>query len=131
MSLFCHQCGAENADSATSCTSCGTSLNNPFQAGTVGGGSLPPGSIPNYLVQSILVTLCCCLPFGIVGIVYAAQVNGFLRAGDMAGAKKASDNARLWCWIGLGSGIALDLLVLGFYALMIIGMMASQQMPPP
>src|SRR5882724_11600119 len=41
-------------------------------------GSLPPLNapsapaepVPNYLVQSILCTLCCCLPFGIVAIVY-------------------------------------------------------------
>src|SRR5882672_10526815 len=35
-------------------------------------GALPPGvKVPNYLVQSILVTLCCCLPFGIAAIVFA------------------------------------------------------------
>ena len=28
-----------------------------------------------YLVLSIICTLCCCLPFGIVGIVYAAKIN--------------------------------------------------------
>lgn len=104
MSVFCHQCGTENADGATKCRACGTALGNPYQA-VGGGGSLPPGSVPNYLVQSILVTLCCCLPFGIVGIVYAAQVNSLLRAGDGAGAKKASDSARLWCWIGFGTGV--------------------------
>src|SRR5438093_12052328 len=40
--------------------------------------SLPPKpvvAVPNYLIQAILVTLCCCLPFGIPAIVYAAQVN--------------------------------------------------------
>lgn len=131
MNLFCHQCGAENADNATSCRACGTALANPFQAGTVvgGGGSLPAGSVPNYLVQSILVTLCCCLPCGIVGIVYAAQVNTFLRVGDIAAAKKASDTAKLWSWIGLGVGLLFDLLLFAFYALMVIGMVAGQRIP--
>jgi len=32
----------------------------------------PGGTIPNYLTQAILVTLCCCVPFGIVAIVNAA-----------------------------------------------------------
>ena len=31
---------------------------------------------PNNLVWAILSTLFCCLPLGIVSIVYAAQVNG-------------------------------------------------------
>ena len=29
----------------------------------------------NWLVESILVTIFCCLPFGIAGIVFASQVN--------------------------------------------------------
>lgn len=129
MSLFCHQCGTENADDATSCRACGTALANPFAAGTVvgGTGSLPPGSVPNYLIQSILMTLCCCLPCGIVGIVYASQVNNFLLAGDLAAAKKASDAARLWCWIGLGVGLVVNVLLFAFGMLMSIGMAASQQ----
>ena len=55
-------------------------------------------NVPNYLIQSILVTLCCCLPLGIVGIVYASQVNAKLAAGDVAGAEVAAGNAKKWCW---------------------------------
>jgi hypothetical protein len=76
--------------------------------------SPPPSSIsvhvPNYLVQSILVTLCCCLPFGIPAIVYAAQVSGKLSAGDLAGAQEASRKAKMWCWVAFGLGIVGNLL---------------------
>ena len=65
--------------------------------------------VPNYLPQAILATLFCCLPFGIVAIVYAAQVNTKLQAGDYEGATTASDNAKKWCWISFGVGIALIL----------------------
>jgi len=67
-------------------------------------------SMPNYLVQSILVTLCCCMPFGIVAIVYAAQVNSKLAAGDMAGAQLSANNAKMWCWIAVGCGLLLDII---------------------
>lgn len=72
-----------------------------------GGGPAPsPGAqIPNYLVQSILITLCCCLPIGIVAIVFSAQVNSKLAAGDLAGAQEASQKAKMFCWIGLALGI--------------------------
>lgn len=70
----------------------------------------PGTSVPNYLVPAILVTLCCCLPFGIVAIVYAAQVNSKLAAGDVGGAMQASRNARMWCLIAAITGIALSLL---------------------
>ena len=42
-------------------------------------GGAPP---PNYLVWAILSTLFCCLPLGIVSIVFSSQVNSKLTAGD-------------------------------------------------
>ena len=69
---------------------------------------LPPGAtVPNYLVFAILTTVFCCLPAGIPAIVFAAQVNGKLQAGDLAGAQQASKNAKLWCLISLGLGLAV------------------------
>jgi len=66
----------------------------------------PPRMIPNYLAQSILVTLFCCLPLGIPAIVYAAQVNGKVAAGDVQGAIHASETAKMWVWISFGVGLA-------------------------
>jgi len=57
------------------------------------GGSTPP---PNNLVWAILTTLFCCLPLGVVSIVYAAQVNGKFAAGDVAGAQDSSRKAKTW-----------------------------------
>ncbi len=62
--------------------------------------------IPNYLVQAILTTVFCCLPAGIVSIVYAAQVNGKVGAGDISGAMDASRKAKMWAWISFGAGLA-------------------------
>jgi uncharacterized membrane protein YphA (DoxX/SURF4 family) len=76
----------------------------------------PAGTVPNYLVQSILVTLCCCLPFGVVAVVYAAQVNSKLAGGDIAGARDASDKAKMWSWIGFGIGLLITLAYIGLMA---------------
>ena len=74
--------------------------------------SIPPGTkIPNYLVQAILVTLCCCLPLGIPAIVYAAQVNSKQAVGDIAGAEDSSSKAKMWCWIAFGLGLVSNLIV--------------------
>lgn len=66
--------------------------------------------IPNYLVWSILATLFCCLPFGIVAIVFSAKVDGLAAAGMIDQAEEASANAKKWCWIAAISGVAIMVL---------------------
>ncbi len=80
--------------------------------------TLPPAKpdIPTYLPHAIVVTLCCCLPLGIPAIVYAAQVGSKLASGDIAGARAASNHARMWFWIALAAGLVslvVQLLLLG------------------
>ena len=68
----------------------------------------------NWLTESILVTVLCCLPFGIVGIVHAASVNTKYDAGDYEGAIKASNEAGKWTKIGFYAGLAYLLVVSAF-----------------
>jgi hypothetical protein len=134
--LNCPNCGTSNPDTASLCANCGRPLASttphsytppppppptaPSASASYtpprppGGGSYgappPTETIPNYLVQSIIVTLCCCLPLGVVAIVFAAQVNSKLAAGDIAGARDASAKAKMFCWIAFGLGLALSLI---------------------
>lgn len=78
----------------------------------VGGYAAATPEIPNYLWQSIAVTLCCCLPCGIAAIVFAAQVKTKATAGDIAGAQESSRKAKMWCWISFGLGLVANLIVL-------------------
>ena len=93
--MFCTNCGAQLPPGATACPSCAKRVR----------AFTPPPPIPNYLVGAIVSTLCCCLPFGVVSLIYAAQVNSKLAAGDIAGAQRASNNAKLWMWIAIGAGV--------------------------
>ncbi len=72
----------------------------------------PKPAIQNYLVPAILATVLCCVPTGIVSIVYAAQVSSKVATGDLAGAMQSSKNARLWLFISVGAGIVAWLLIL-------------------
>jgi len=126
--MFCPNCGANNADTATICVQC----NQPFPQSS--SAPLPPGmppappigipgtpgaptiaSVPNYLVQSIILTvvsLMCCgltcffgippLALSIVALIFSTQVNSKLGANDLAGAQAASKYAKLFNWISLG-----------------------------
>ena len=122
--MNCPNCGTSNLDTASICANCAkplasapahsytpppatpSSYTPPRQPGGGSSGAPPAAeAIPNYLWQSILVTLCCCLPLGVVAIVFAAQVNSKLATGDVAGARDASAKAKMFCWIAFGIGI--------------------------
>ena len=70
-----------------------------------------PANVPNYLVPSI-IALFCCWPLAIVAIIFAAQVNGKVASGDIAGAVDASKKAKLFSFISIGLGLALGLVYL-------------------
>lgn len=65
----------------------------------------PPPS--NYLVWAILSTLLCCLPLGVVSIVFATQVNNKYAVGDLAGAQDASRKARNFAIASAVSGVVI------------------------
>jgi Interferon-induced transmembrane protein/zinc-ribbon domain len=101
--MFCPQCGAANPDNASQCSQCGTAM-QPLATAPPAAYVQPPAQGPaveSYLVPSILVTVLCCLPFGIPAIVYAAQVQEKLQRGDVAGAQQSSKNAKMWCIIAV------------------------------
>ena len=63
-------------------------------------------SVPNYLVPAIISAVCC-FPLGIISIIFAAQVNGKVTSGDMAGALDASKKAKLFSIIFIALGVVL------------------------
>lgn len=65
----------------------------------------------DYLVWSILATLFCCLPFGIVGIVYSVMANSAYDAGNYEEHVKKADSAKTWTiW-----SVILGLVVMAIY----------------
>lgn len=70
-----------------------------------------PRPLPdNYLVWSIAVTLLCCLPTGIVAIVYSSKVNSLHRNGQYQEAKDAANSAKSWIWGSVALGIAIGVI---------------------
>lgn len=69
----------------------------------------------NYMVWSILATVLCCLPLGIVSIVYSGKVNDYWEQGRSVEAKEASDKAKMWAMIAAGGGLLSSMI--GFFIL--------------
>lgn len=78
-------------------------MSTPYQSAPSG----PPASEPppSNLVWAILTTIFCCVPLGIVSIVFAAQVNSKWATGDVAGAQESSGKARRWAIIAAIAGV--------------------------
>ena len=60
------------------------------------GGGAAGGPPDNKLVWSILATIFCCLPFGVVAIIKSAEVNSKWNSGDVVGANQSAADAGKW-----------------------------------
>ena len=75
-----------------------------------------------WLVESILVTLFCCLPFGIAGIVNASKVESRFYASDVDGANRASKDAKKWTLVSLWVGLVTVVL---YFILLMMGLVSG------
>lgn len=76
-----------------------------------------------WMTESILVTLFCCLPFGIVGIINASKVSSLYTQGNYATSLQASINAKKWTKIGFFIGLAVIIMYLLIYSVTIFSIL--------
>ena len=62
---------------------------------------------PAYFLPAILSTVFCCLPAGIIAIIFSSKVSGRYYAGNYEGALKASRMARIWTIVSFSVGITI------------------------
>lgn len=108
---------------------------NAGNAGGYGGYGQAAGAAPQppmqpmpktWLVESILVTIFCCLPFGIVGIVNAAAVSSAYNTGNYMLAQEKSKAAKKWTMWGLIVGLVGIILYVIFWIAMVgLGLMSE------
>ena len=67
-----------------------------------------------YLVLSIISTVCCCLPFGIVGIVFSVKINSALNAGNYEEAAQNAKMAKIWTIVSFVVGLVVGILYFMF-----------------
>ena len=79
----------------------------------------------SYLAFAIISTILCCLPAGIVSIVYSTKVNGLYDDGDYAGAERASKNAKTWAIVSAAVAVVVWIIYLAIFGLAFFGAMAN------
>lgn len=76
-----------------------------YQQDNFNGMNQKPVNWVPYLVLSIISTLCCCLPFGVVGIVFSAKINSSMTAGNLEEAQNNAKMARIWIIVSFAIGL--------------------------
>ena len=105
--MICPKCGKQYNEDQSICESCNQGLiDNTYNKG----GNSADKAVSNYMVFSVLTTMCCCVPFGIVAIIYSFKVSKLLSLGDITGATEASKKAKLWIIVALIVGIIVGII---------------------
>ena len=116
--MNCQYCNNPLPQGASRCPACGAQVPMqqpqfaPPQYGQQPQFAPPPygQSFQNYLWFSILNTVLCCLPAGIIGIVFSQQASSKYQVGDFAGAQNAGRIALIANLIGVGLGVVGDII---------------------
>ena len=77
-------------------------------------GQKPEINYVPYLVLSIISTVCCCLPFGIVGIVFSVKINSAMNAGNYEEAVQNAKMAKIWTIVSFVVGLVVGILYFMF-----------------
>lgn len=128
---FCSQCGANVPENVNQCPQCGAAMNaapqnnipqgNPYQAypqGTAPTGQMNTG----LLVWSIISLVLCCLPLGIVALVFTINAKNAPTAEEEA---KKLQTAKICNIVSLVLGVVGIILYFTVFAAIIGGAMAS------
>ncbi len=88
-------------------------------------GGYPVQQPDTNLVWGILCAVLCCLPLGVVSIIYASKVSGLWAQGRYAEAQKSADDAKKWAIWGAAAGVVVIIISA---LLAVVGGLASYSM---
>ena len=137
--MKCGKCGTELPPNSSFCPVCGNQMagnesqpkyqyqqpqyqaQTPYQSQP----QAPQGPVNTWLVPAILATIFCCLPFGIVAIVFASKANSALACHDYQLARENSYKAKTWFWVAFACGIVFSILWVLLQILVLAGSAAD------
>lgn len=100
--MICPKCARPTDDDAVRCSNCKEVLRLDLSGNE---------EVPNYLILSILVSIFCCTPFGLVSLFFAIRANNLVKKGDRTGALLAAKRAKATLLFTLAAGLIFMVIV--------------------
>jgi hypothetical protein len=76
---------------------------------------VPPLKPNNWLWLAIVVTVLCCLPFGIVAIVNAVKVDSLYYYGKYEESERMSQKAKIWIFVSIVAALLYCILCIFWF----------------
>ena len=73
-----------------------------------------------HLTKAILITIFCCLPFGIASIIHASRVSSSYILGNYEYAMEQSQKANKWANIGIIVGAVYYLIYMTYIGIVVV-----------
>ena len=71
----------------------------------------PSNNLALAIIATVVSVMFCCLPHGLVSLIFALQVDKKAQAGDLVGAINAAKQAKMWAIISIA--VSVVFLVIG------------------
>jgi hypothetical protein len=59
-------------------------------------GAPPNNNLVIAIIATVVSVMFCCLPHGVISLIFALQVNKKAAAGDITGAQNSAKQAKMW-----------------------------------
>jgi len=65
------------------------------------GAPAPGNNLVFAIIATVLSVVFCCVPHGLISLIFALQVNSKAAAGDLQGAMNAAKQAKIWAIVSI------------------------------
>ncbi len=80
-------------------------MSQPWNPPPPPSGALPNNNLVIAIIATVVSVLFCCIPHGVVSLIFALQVNKKAAAGDMPGAMNAAKQAKIWGFVSIAVAV--------------------------
>lgn len=92
-------------------------MSQPWTPPSPAGSPAPNNNLVFAIIATVVSVIFCCIPHGLVSLIFALQVNSKAAAGDLDGAMRSAKQAKTWAIV------SIVVALIGFVIALIFGVL--------